>query len=609
MKIAWEYAMVMVAIITISLTRSVYADSFWPNADVLDCQFVHTLGLYTETSLLASQNILSVASVLQNNLLRYQGVSTEVHVKPSEVVSIGWFWSNYSGHPVTVKNLWIFFDSFDFLDISPQYAEVYYLENGLYKNVNGPAVSLGYQGVFQHDWPNLLSFGKRVFDVKIKEAVIVKDVRSECATGENHEMMTRVWGIVENKGSFVETVKIPKQEELTVSAGSLVPFYIEVQDRTIVDVEVVSSRKNCLKSPHALLISRNDAGNYYWSGAQYDIAIPDTERYCIVRDPYRLSISIPHCKQTTPVMVDVPQNVAVQAGEMVEVSFQIIGGDDSLLPEVSSAKQPKGCFEVESVVRDDLGRVVVTISAPTIVSLLCRAGDSMVIELGGNREYVSVVLLRDLLEIHVEIGDIEDCILPDNRVLLPMRVFLSGEEEAGEISIPLSVPAGIEVVQVRAGGAPRVFALSGGELKIYGKWVPGEYGIEVAILLKGNYSGILLVNTELIKVRCGGDSVVGYIPSPFVWPDYVHVAPLQASEAHQVSIRSVEGTEFAQENVFVWDLEGIRAYKGDNLSRFPNTGAEKLVGWNYTVVISCLLIASVFMMSKRNSLPKVKREK
>lgn len=328
----------------------VHADSFAPNGDIVNCDYIPAVGIsiselpmsvsYDESLVkgvvqtwITTHSLDDVADYRLGSVRRYRDVAGSVAVPPRTKLAIGYWWYNFSGHTINISdsNL-IVSQNKDGYDITKLLSGNYssdslrFKYSGKWLTRSGKSINTGQLGNFSSNSATHLPNGRVIATVEVIEPIDITAEESSCQINADGTGLYSVWLTVNNKTAYkLDSIHIAGQNFVLPAAGDArIPVsqqfetqYNQIYNPTPIIIEERSTITECATngsdrgdshdpSSRIMLVERNDSGYSSWRGLQPDFAsVPKGKFFCITKIPYSFKFELPECM--------LPKNVELAA--------------------------------------------------------------------------------------------------------------------------------------------------------------------------------------------------------------------------------------------------------------------------------------------------------
>ena len=352
--------------------QTVFADSFFPNGDVQQSNFLHTVAIAVDlpdsgevianspsllngikSQELGKKTFLDLVSNENGVYKRTSEQGLSIASIPGAKVSLYWFPYNQAGHLVEIGNSWLFLGPYQANDVSDiteiaskAYVNSSYIKNGILVTRGGISLKFDPLGKVFPSSEGGANTGREIYSTVIKQPIKILESIHECKVSKTGNKSALVSVVAQNIGTLQEKVQLGNGLVDTFDVAELKtlgPIEVTAADK-IIQLSVQNSVKRCFTkndggpNNHAFIVTRNDLDHPWWGGLLGDIQseIVD-EELCITRIPYNIPIGLPGC--LTPALVQLDQknetiNLVLGETKQIDVLLENSGEEESAEQEL-----------------------------------------------------------------------------------------------------------------------------------------------------------------------------------------------------------------------------------------------------------------------------------
>lgn len=331
--------------------QKVKADSFFPGGSIEENRLWYSVGIgyslldqsgseqriYSENENLVGANLSEISQLSFHSLsslsdgvyTRVAGVADSVKVVPETALHVWWYPYNETGHVVAAKSSWLFLGQYagdtiaDVVDVTgSMYRNIVYFLGPSLLTKGGESISLGSRGNIQPvPTGGAAPLGKELFVAKVTNPIEITEFSHDCPSVESGSHYATVSMKITNKGRLTESVAVESGSPISLSPGETRQFsygqLLASSQKTKIHVHNRVSRCLTQRTPaveedpntHALLVSRDDFGQFYWGGITTEtVSAKLGGNYCIERIPYIIERTHESCVIPPRYRIEIPED-------------------------------------------------------------------------------------------------------------------------------------------------------------------------------------------------------------------------------------------------------------------------------------------------------------
>lgn len=318
----------------------VHADSFAPNGDIINCDYIPAIGIaiselptnvdYDQTLIkgvvqnwITTHSLDAVADYRLGSVKRFRDIAGSVAVPPGTKLAIGYWWYNFSGHTINISdsNL-IVSQNREGYDITKLLSGSYandsfrFKYSGYWLTRSGKSINTGALGNFSSNSAGNLPKGRVIKTVEVIDPLNVNVEEYSCKINNDGTGTYEAWLAVKNRTAYaLSSIAIsgqnpilePFTEARIPVSQQFIAQYNQTYTPTPITIEENSKITECATdgsdrgdthdpSTRIMLVDRNDSGSSSWRGLQPDFAsVPRGKFFCITKIPYSFKFQLPEC--------------------------------------------------------------------------------------------------------------------------------------------------------------------------------------------------------------------------------------------------------------------------------------------------------------------------